>query len=80
MTALRTAPLSRPIVTPSRARSVVGLGLTLAALEVAAALSGVLWGGAGGTRTLETAASRTPGAAPSTSATSAVDTFSPFQR
>ena len=54
MTALRTAPLGPATVTPSRARSVVGLGLTLAALEVAAALSGVLSGGAGGTRTLET--------------------------
>jgi hypothetical protein len=54
MTALRTAPLGRSQDAPPRARSVVGLGLTLAALEVAAALSGVLSGGAGGTRTLET--------------------------
>ncbi|HEX4977805.1 MAG TPA: hypothetical protein VFV40_08060, partial [Nocardioides sp.] len=54
MSALRTAPLSRPTARATRSRSVVRLGLALAALEVAAALSGVLSSGSDGTRTVVT--------------------------
>jgi len=54
VTVLRAAPRSRPAAGGARARSVVGLGLALAALEVVAALAGVLSRGAGGTRTVET--------------------------
>ena len=53
MTVLRAAAPSRPLAVRPRSRVVVGLGLTLAALEVAAALTGVLSGGTGATRTVE---------------------------
>lgn len=55
MTVLRAAMPGRPAATSgARSWAVVGMGLTLAALEAVAALAGVLSGGAGATRTVET--------------------------
>lgn len=54
MTALRTVPSRPPAALATRSPSVIGLVLTLAVLEVAAALGGVLSGGGDGTRTVTT--------------------------
>lgn len=54
MTVLRTVRPGRPAAVGARTRAVVGLGLTLAALEVVAALAGALAGADGGTRTVTT--------------------------
>ena len=54
MTALRTVPSSPAPAHATRSSSVIGLVLTLSALEVAAALGGVLSGGGDGTRTVTT--------------------------
>jgi hypothetical protein len=53
MTVLRAATPSHPVA-GARPRTVVGLGLTLAALEVLAALTGILSSGSGATRTVDT--------------------------
>ena len=52
MTALRPVPSSPAAALNTRSPSVIGLVLTLAALEVAAALGGILSGGGDGTRTV----------------------------